>query len=64
MRKEIKGSEENVCPKCGHGSLEYGERDVMDFSVSWQVQCLECNWEGEEVHDMRFSHMEEFVEED
>jgi len=52
-KKEIK-SEEGVCPNCG-GTLEYGSSEPCDGMFMYEVECEECEYNGEEWYTLEFS---------
>lgn len=51
---------EGYCPKCNSQDLEYGDREVGDGYISWDVVCNDCKWEGLENNSIVFTgYMEE-----
>lgn len=49
---------EGRCPKCGV-CLEYGQREVEDDAVTFEVVCTSCGWSGKEINNMSFGGYEE-----
>jgi hypothetical protein len=49
-------SRPNICPNCGSKNLDWGETNmgIMGDTVSHLYDCLDCEFLGEEIHELKF----------
>lgn len=50
--------DEGLCPLCGKGNLEYGERDFNGDGVTISVKCEDCNTISVEHYSVEYIDIE------
>lgn len=47
--------EPETCPVCGDMNMEWGDREILDTSITYSWTCKTCGTDGIEVWDTVFS---------
>lgn len=47
------------CPKCNSENIIYGNMEVYDESIGYHLYCNDCDFEGEEIANLTFSHFQD-----
>lgn len=42
------------CPNCDGSNLDYGDTTFEDEQLYFEVECLDCKWEGKEWFNLTF----------